>query len=197
MDKLALLFLGFDEDASPTAEQVKDAFKKMSFICHPDHNGTDAMFRGLTMAKERILKETPSPKESKSDYGYNDPYSSFDAYNKTEITKLLNDWSETCCHMLRCTYARRVKQFRIQIDNSNNSALIVTTDGFTCGDVSLGYKHESPSMDDRIILYHALMWATQERKLKNFKEPANYKGTRVLFSYTPFPWYIRMWGWLP
>lgn len=54
-DKLALLILGFNESENPTDNQIKEAFRKVSLICHPDTGGSVEMFRGLTLAKNLLL----------------------------------------------------------------------------------------------------------------------------------------------
>jgi hypothetical protein len=58
---LALLYLGFDEAAQPTADQIKSAFKQSAMKLHPDGGGSDAQFRGLTVARDTLLQSTPKP----------------------------------------------------------------------------------------------------------------------------------------
>lgn len=53
--KMALLFLGFEEEASPSIDEVNKSYKRMSLICHPDTGGNDKLFKALTVAKEFLV----------------------------------------------------------------------------------------------------------------------------------------------
>ena len=74
--QLALLFLGFSEDATPTEEEVKKAYTRMAKFIHPDQGGDTVVFRGLTKAKEFLLQpevnvrmtSNPSPFDNFSNF---------------------------------------------------------------------------------------------------------------------------------
>lgn len=55
--RLALLVLGFSEDAAPIEDDILKAYRKISLLCHPDTGGNDKTFRALTLLKEFLLIE--------------------------------------------------------------------------------------------------------------------------------------------
>ena len=70
---LSLLYLGFDENANPTEEEIHKAYRKTAKILHPDGNGSDEQFRGLTIARDVLLscvpkKQKEKPKQSTSEF---------------------------------------------------------------------------------------------------------------------------------
>ncbi len=89
--QLALLFLGFTEEATPTEEDVNKAYRKVSLVCHPDTGGNAQMFRALTLAKEFLTSSSsfvsstpkptwqpPSPTPPARNSNYDDFTSNFD-----------------------------------------------------------------------------------------------------------------------
>lgn len=215
MDKLSLLFLGFDDSSSPTEEQIKEAFRKISLLVHPDSGGNEKTFRGLTLAKETLLASVPKKKptttnfEDEFNYNYykfkNDEWGDFNNSPKpsppqrsqTEIDKDIRTWAELCCKWLHNHKFYYVSNFSIELQTYNKAELIVTTDGF-------GYKEthyrffKSISLSDKELLLQCLIWLYKKKQFSQYSDNGYLpNGTEVKFSYVKNPWYKRLFSYLP
>jgi hypothetical protein len=59
--QLALLILGFTEEATPTEEDITKAYQRTSKLCHPDVGGSAEMFRALSLSKEFLMNNFVGP----------------------------------------------------------------------------------------------------------------------------------------
>lgn len=81
MSSIALLLLGFEDTYSPSEEEIKEAYKKMSLKLHPDTGGSTFLFRALTLAKDEALKSVIN-KPAKTTYGF---YTTGNPYTEAEL----------------------------------------------------------------------------------------------------------------
>jgi len=93
---LALLMLGFKEDENPNIEDINKAWKRMCFIYHSDHGGSDVTFRASVMARDYLLENiqpvvsrqvfapppSPTPREEPRRSYYTPPPTPEPEYNK-------------------------------------------------------------------------------------------------------------------
>ena len=188
-DKLALLILGFNESENPTDNQIKEAFRKLSLICHPDTGGSVEMFRGLTLAKNLLLNT--SFKECEKTSTNEDNNYSYSSESETE-DKI---WRVKECikgkiDNIVLSLSRRAKTFEIvYLDNT----LIVTINNIydykTLFTTSVDLIDESHEL---IVFYSVLCFL--ETKLnpiqkEYFNKSYTFENTLVDVSLTLLPWY--------
>lgn len=63
--KLALLLLGFNEEHTPSKEELAQSFRASSMKFHPDMGGSVELFRALTLARDIVQAHLPEPKKRK------------------------------------------------------------------------------------------------------------------------------------
>lgn len=185
--QLSLLILGFDEDSSPTQEQIKEAFKQASFKFHPDAGGSAIMFRGLVLARE-VLSKKETKKEKTTQY-----------YQTTSESEKLEELKKSL-HVyvgLLLSLSRRkricVKQIRITCASLGVFTIVAEQKFFGPEIKNMNWSGKV-DVEQLNFLLNTVKWLYNQDSRKKFNCEATYdwKGMTlpVLIQTETIPWWV-------
>lgn len=186
---LSLLYLGFDESANPTEEEIQKAYKVVAKVLHPDGSGSNEQFRGLTIARDVLLecapkKKKPAPKQEKQ--------SSFDYFkqeqerrNREDIKRVENEICEALTEALDKLPKRIYYIYFRLMDDSLASVKIVNGKFKT-----IQIQGSSDSYISRVYLLSRVRFMNQ-----NYKDWKYFERVDItLKMYSRFGYYFMKWS---
>ena len=189
-DILALLILGFKETDNPTAKQINEAFKRISLICHPDTGGSTEMFRGLTVAKNRLLDSAPEQKKSQSNQT---TYNQEECDNKklTSLNREISKYSDMISFHIYSFISKRVDLFRIEYDDNIFTIYFNKSGKMNRKYIDFFSSEYSTSQVMRILdaFNSTLYYLNSEHNRSSFNKTYTYNGDSVNVTLTLLPWY--------
>jgi curved DNA-binding protein CbpA len=187
-DKLALLILGFDENANPTQKEIEAAFRKVALLVHPDSNGSPEVFRGVTLAKKMLMEAYPVEKKKQATHRQETNGGQYNYFESTAyLDQQLRRYSEMLGVYMFNNISRRVKQ--LQITSKECDLFVNIKSKWETGKIKFKYTDGKENENKKMIL-QVIRWLSDKDRTYFFDHTATYDNRiPIKISVVLLPWY--------